>query len=731
MSGARMTTDDELSLTQSDFQPQGEMYLMPDPNQHSGELISFTRSAAQSSDPNESFELRDMVSLAITYFDRGMIDDAEEMLNEALEAGYTRPDALDLHRRVQSVRGQTRIVGMAADSTPDATEQQLADSVVHEFTMPLPGVDSQSSLVRRSIEDAERDLSAGRLQSAHDATLHALALAPSYLPIYVRLAEIRTAFGDIESADTLIESLKTVLETMSGDSDWLTQSMRVTLDPDNTDALVQLARSLVEQQGALQLEPYVPDAIERALADDPTVALELAREYIRLRPNQRQAQRLHLRAVVSDGDIEQVRALLEHEVTPDAPADLLFLRSCVAHGEGRESWFRWLERTVAEILGGDYDQVDLARAIDASRGLLPGPQHALATGVVRMAGNDPQSALAVLGPWEGTPGRETSNASEMLVAACCRAFALRATSPIESIEATSNAVGQAVVIDVRPFAEACRLFARSISAESLMHELVAVVRETGQHEMAIAQLQALRDRMPEHLEIRTGLADLQVAAGRTAEGVRELRYIAERYEQAGNIDRMVDAMRHISAAVPNNVEMKAKLIEGYVQRGVPEDAMRELRLLGDLHHKRGRMAEAAAAYTRGAEIASTTGNYRRAMDLFERAIGADPENVGVRHAAVAYYIMVGAVDKATEQLRDVVRIALQDQDPDEAVAALHQIIGLSPAEASAYHKLGEVLTSLGEYAQAERVYRRLAAFTPDDPVLTAKQSALAALAAGQ
>ncbi|HEX5165279.1 MAG TPA: tetratricopeptide repeat protein [Thermomicrobiales bacterium] len=730
MSGARMTKDNDLSLTQSDFRPQGEMYLMPDPNQPPAEVISFNRTPAQSSDPNESFELRDMVSLAITYFDRGMIDDAEEMLNEALEAGYSRQDAVDLLRRVQSVRGQTTMVGAARTAHSEA-EQQATDSVVHEFTMPLPGVDSQTSLVRRAIEDADRDLAAGRLESAHDATLHALAMAPSYLPIYVRLAEIRTAFGDSESAETLIGSLKAVLESIGDERDWLTQSMRVTLDPDNTDALVQLARSLVEQKGTLQLEPYVPEAIERTLADNPEVALELAREYIRLRPNMRQAQRLHLRAVVAEGDIAQVTSLLEREVTPDAPADLLFLRSCVAHSEGRETWFHWLERAVSVVLGGDYDQDDLARAVDASRNLLPNPQHALATSVVRMAGNDPHGALAVLDPWSGIPGRETSNASEMLIAACARAFSLRAISPIESIEALSNAVGQAVVLDVRPFAEACRLFARSISAEALMHELVAVVRETGQHEMAIRQLQALRDRMPEHLEIRTGLADLQVAAGRTAEGVRELRYIAERYEQAGNIDRMVDAMRHISAAVPNNVEMKAKLIEGYVQRGVPEDAMRELRLLGDLHHKRGRMAEAAAAYTRGAEIASTTGNYRRAMDLFERAIGADPENVGVRHAAVAYYIMVGSVDKATEQLREVVRIALQEQDPDEAVAALHQIIGLSPAEASAYHKLGEVLTSLGEYAQAERVYRRLAAFTPDDPVLTAKQSALAALAAGQ
>jgi hypothetical protein len=36
---------------------------------------------------------------------------------------------------------------------------------------------------------------------------------------------------------------------------------------------------------------------------------------------------------------------------------------------------------------------------------------------------------------------------------------------------------------------------------------------------------------------------------------------------------------------------------------------------------------------------------------------------------------------------------------------------------------------MGEYKQAERVYRRLADIAPNDPVLQAKQSALAVLAA--
>ncbi len=729
MSGAHMTTRDAASQSRDDFRPQGEMYLLQNDGKQPAEVVPFNGTPAHSSDPNESFELRDMVSLATTYFERGMIDDAEEMLHEALTAGYSRPDASDLLQRIQSVRGHTVIVSASVAATDETAI--VNDVIVHEFTRPLPGIESQTGLVRRSIDEADRDIADGRLNSAHDATLHAIALAPTFLPVYIRLVELRRAFGDHEGADTLLESLKSVIDVIGEDGDWLTQSMRVSLNPNDTDALIELARSLLEQKGSVKLEPFVPKAIERSLEANPDVALDLARAYVRLRPLSRDAERLHIRSVVAVGDIEQIRSVISQDMAADAEADLLFLRSSLAHSEDREVWFQWLERTVARILSGPFDQVELTRAINAGYDLMPAPQHALAAAVVQIASGDAKSALSSLSPWHGTPGRATSNPQEMLVAACARGLALRSTSPVEAIAALSNAVSQAVVIDVRPFAETCRLFSKPVSAESLMQELVEVARETGQHELAIQNLQELRDRLPEHLEIRTGLADLQVGAGRTAEGVRELRYIAERYEQAGNIERMVEAMRHISAAVPNNVEMKAKLIEGYIQRGVPEDALHELRLLGDIHLERGRTTAAASAYTRGAEIAATTGNNRRAMDLFDRAVGADPDNVAVRHAAVAHCIMNGAIEKATEQLREVVRIALKEQDPDEAVAALHQIIGLAPNEASAYHKLGEVLTSLGEYAQAERVYRRLAAFTPNDPVLSAKQSALSALAEGQ
>jgi tetratricopeptide (TPR) repeat protein len=217
--------------------------------------------------------------------------------------------------------------------------------------------------------------------------------------------------------------------------------------------------------------------------------------------------------------------------------------------------------------------------------------------------------------------------------------------------------------------------------------------------------------------------------GNAREAVRELRYIAQEHEKTGNLSAMVQAMRQISQAVPANVEMKAKLIEGYLRRGVLDEAIVELDLIGELYRDRNRTADAVAAFTRAAEIASATGAFARGNALFQKAVEANPDDVPVRHAAVAFYLQTGSIGQAAAQLREVVRIALVTEDRDEAVAALHQIIALAPQDSDAYHQLGEVLTSLGEYTQAERVYRRLATFSPHDLVLEAKQSALAVLAA--
>jgi predicted TPR repeat methyltransferase len=72
-------------------------------------------------------------------------------------------------------------------------------------------------------------------------------------------------------------------------------------------------------------------------------------------------------------------------------------------------------------------------------------------------------------------------------------------------------------------------------------------------------------------------------------------------------------------------------------------------------------------------------------------------------------------------------LALKHGRKHEAVAALHQVIGLTPDDMTAYYQLGEQLASMGEYHQAEKVYRRVVLMNPDDAIANAKATAMAAL----
>src|SRR5690606_16866399 len=139
-------------------------------------------------------------------------------------------------------------------------------------------------------------------------------------------------------------------------------------------------------------------------------------------------------------------------------------------------------------------------------------------------------------------------------------------------------------------------------------------------------LQALKSADPTRLDVRAALADAYLSAGDTRAAVRELRGIAEEHENSGNLMGMIDAMRKISQALPSNIDMKAKLIEGYLRRGVLNEAVDELEVIGGLYQSRGRTADAVAAYTRAAEISSALGEFERGNMLFDRAVEANPDD---------------------------------------------------------------------------------------------------------
>jgi tetratricopeptide (TPR) repeat protein len=169
------------------------------------------------------------------------------------------------------------------------------------------------------------------------------------------------------------------------------------------------------------------------------------------------------------------------------------------------------------------------------------------------------------------------------------------------------------------------------------------------------------------------------------------------------------------------------LVDAYLQRGFVAEARAELIQRADLEERANLIREAIVSLQRAADLSWNLGYPQEAFNLYDRVLSLDPEDVGNRSALVNLYLQVGRLSDAAEHQRAVVDLALKHGRKHEAVAALHQVIGLTPDDMTAYYQLGEQLASMGEYHQAEKVYRRVVLMNPDDAIANAKATAMAAL----
>lgn len=672
-------------------------------------------------------ELRQIIHVVSSYLDNGDLEGAEDVLAEVVESGAVDPQLIPLLERLQRLKGD-----LAEPVTHDRVVSE-APRILKPFSRPLPGADQLPRHVQRTLAETEQDALAGRLQAALDQTLATIAEVPDFLPLFVRVCELRLALDQVEAARDTLDLISVRLRLDDIHDDPYERGLRIALAPENRAALVSHARYLLEKRGAITLDPFVPAAIEASIPDDPDTASELARTYVELRPNDDEAVRVFLRAVVTSGDPDMmVRAFSEHVTERSKAPDLLYLRSVAASIDGDPSWTKWLSRAVQALEADPSTYSRVRLAIEESAAAAADDKRLLSSGLLAIAAADWHSANQDLHDWHALTEVQTVSVEEIALASRARAAALLNTDagdPRDALETALDAVLQTIPgRDIKQLAETLGF---DLDPDPVLGLYVDYVVESNQTGIGIATLQRLLQAYPDSLLIRSHLADLLVAEGRLNEGIRELRALAQHHERAGDYPAMVEAMRRISQAVPENIEIKKMLVDVYSRRGILDEALLELEALAELYLERAKTDDAVKSFTRAAEIACAIGDFNRGNELYGRGVEADPDNVPVRHAAVAFYLQTGAVNEAANHLRQIVRIALEQSDPDEAVAALHQIIGLAPQDAEAYHRLGEVLTAMGEYAQAERVYRRLAQIAPGDPVLAAKQSALAVLAATQ
>jgi tetratricopeptide (TPR) repeat protein len=223
------------------------------------------------------------------------------------------------------------------------------------------------------------------------------------------------------------------------------------------------------------------------------------------------------------------------------------------------------------------------------------------------------------------------------------------------------------------------------------------------------------------------LADAYGRAGQVGSALTILDKLAMSYRKAGRLDDMATVLRQMSQLAPSNIKVKTRLVDAYLQRGFVAEARAELIQRADLEERASLIKDAIVSLQRASDLSWNLGHQQDAFALYDRMLALDPEDVGNRSALVNLYLQVGRLSEAAEHQRAVVDLAIKNGRKHEAVAALHQVIGLTPDDLTAYYQLGEALSSMGEYQQAEKVYRRIVLMDPDDAIAQAKAMAMASL----
>jgi len=605
-------------------------------------------------------------------------------------------------------------------------------------TIPLPNESNQPAEMRVLLSRSAEDLTHARYTAVVDDCLQMMVLAPDYLPAHLRLAETYALQGRRTEAAAKCEQLILLYGQIGKPTDLLrAQRLLGAIEPHNLPHLIAMADGYFAQAAdpALDFSEDIRAIVEEAERQgQDELALEYAEKLLRHQPDSataiRLAARMHLRSGNPHRALAQCQALLRrdrHDAIAIAGANLALTLI-----EGTIHWPS-LETLTATLRGHDAATRAACLSIYTSTidNLEPSRRGnaQVAAGLVALACDDPKAAVTHLEALRqaGSTGQSLKPAVRFAMAYAFRqAYGALGDGPNER-QWLQHAADLLRDERVRSFVDQTRLFGEPISVGALHVGLAESLVRAGKLDNATIVLEAAKADLPEDATIRHRLASLYSEQGRLGQALDELDDLSTHQLNAGRLDAMIETLHQMSALAGDNLTVKAHLVDRYLRRGCPDEALAELDQISDIQRRAGRPDEAADALRQAADTAWMIGQHERAFALYDRVLALAPDNVTLRQSYINCLLQAGRQPEAATQQRMIARRFWEARRVQETIAALHQVIVLDPRDAESYGLLGEALASVGEYGQAERVYRRLVRLTPDDPVAKAKQAAMVML----
>jgi tetratricopeptide (TPR) repeat protein len=623
---------------------------------------------------------------------------------------------------------------MLLTDRPSPGTGSLRRQRLHALSGPLTGSAGQPAEVKALIEEADACARAGHQLGAIDACRAVVALAPGFVPIYLRLAELYAQRGELglalETAQTALRTLN--LRNAPADERLPFLRLIIRLRPADEAALSAFSETAHQAGRAAAAAPLIRRLVRRLYGRGATSrTLSESERLAQALPDDLSAQLHHADTLLLLGQPEPALELYRGALLR-APAQLHAIAGAnlafALLGQAALWWSSLESLLAAGRAAGARAGVSL-RLHRRLAGSPVGPQVQAAAGLLLLATGRPKAAIPWLDALVTADALDAPLRAVVFHAAALIAAAL--DDPAAEREHRAATLALLARPEVAQTLAPLTLFDHPLTVSHLGLALAELHVRQGALAEAIQTLDGLRRAVPGNEAILSRLADLQLQAGRLGAALAALDELAGHHRDAGRLEAMAAVLDRMSQLAPNNVGVKTKLIDAYLERGFVEQAQRELELRAQLLAGSGKIAGALASLQKAAGICWTLGRREEAFALCERMIALQPTNADSRHYLITLYLQAGLIDRAVGQTWELAAMHSAAGNHRDAIAALHQIIGLAPDDAQAYHKLGEALAAIGEYAQAEKVYDRLARQAPDDAVARAKRMTMASLAAQQ
>ena len=238
---------------------------------------------------------------------------------------------------------------------------------------------------------------------------------------------------------------------------------------------------------------------------------------------------------------------------------------------------------------------------------------------------------------------------------------------------------------------------------------------------AINELQLLVDDNPSDMNTVNKVGDLYVRAGKIPEAIAEFTKISESYCDDGFILKAIAIYKKINKLDPANMPIYQRLADLYLTQGLTMEAKSQYQVIGDHYFKEGRVRDGLEIYNKVIEldpnnikVRARVADYYQKEGLTDKAlheylvIGHKLVSKGMFKEAIAVFERARRIDAQNPHALKGMAIALtQEGNHGDAIPLLRDLLKVDPSNLEMLELLGQCLMETGHLPEAERVIMAL------------------------